>query len=47
MCGIARYFDPRNISDKVILNTRSLMQNRGPDAKKIYKSKCIIILNKK
>ena len=37
MCGIAGYFGPRNLSDKVILNTLSLMQNRGPDAKNFCK----------
>ena len=37
MCGIAGYFGPRNLSDKIISNTLSLMQNRGPDSKKFYK----------
>ena len=37
MCGIAGYLGPRNLSDKVILNTLSLMQNRGPDAKNFCK----------
>jgi asparagine synthase (glutamine-hydrolysing) len=37
MCGIAGYFGPRNLSDKIISSTLSLMENRGPDSKKFYR----------
>ena len=37
MCGIAGYFGPRNLSDKIISKTLSLMKNRGPDSKGFYK----------
>jgi len=39
MCGIAGYLGPRNLSDRVINSTLSLMQNRGPDSKNYYKLK--------
>ena len=37
MCGIAGYFGPRSLSDKVISSTLDLMYNRGPDSKNFYK----------